>query len=183
MMQRRRLTKASKLLLELMNTITFTKGRIIYGTAFGELLATSKILKAILNKETVSPTDFQNSVYNTAVSYTSILNKNTEEILTISSGDKTSEAVLKVGAIKAMDGDEILLLVSETLNIENIEEINTCNTYLECAVALKVKVTLEESNLVYQKQSSKMNVPPSMRTMLNIAMNFTKTQNVIEVTL
>lgn len=59
----------------------------------------------------ISPTDFQNSVYNTAVSYVSILMHNQYEILTISSGDKTSLNVLKAGALKALDGDEILLFV------------------------------------------------------------------------
>ena len=183
MMQRRRLTKASKLLLELMNKMTFTKGRIIYGTAFGELLATSKILKSILNKETVSPTDFQNSVYNTAVSYASILHNNKEEILTISSGDKTSLAVLKVGAVKAMDNDELLLICSETINIENIDVLNKCQNYLECAVALRVKISEEEENLFYKTSESEINVPISMRAMLNIAMNFNESANVIGVEL
>ncbi|NQY25212.1 MAG: beta-ketoacyl synthase chain length factor [Campylobacteraceae bacterium] len=181
MMQRRRLTKASKLLLELMNNIRFTKGRIIYGTAFGELLATSKILKSILNEETVSPTDFQNSVYNTAVSYASILHNNEEEILTISSGDRTSLSVLKVAAVKAMDNDELLLLCSETINIENIDVLNKCQNYLECAVALRVKITQEEESLFYKTNKSEINVPISMRAMLNIAMNFKKSANVIGV--
>lgn len=181
MMQRRRLTKASKLLLELMNNIRFTKGRIIYGTAFGELLATSKILKSILNEETVSPTDFQNSVYNTAVSYASILHNNEEEILTISSGDHTSLSVLKVAAVKAMDNDELLLLCSETINIENIDVLNKCQNYLECAVALRVKITQEEESLFYKTNKSEINVPISMRAMLNIAMNFKKSANVIGV--
>ncbi|PHR70503.1 MAG: hypothetical protein COA66_11970 [Arcobacter sp.] len=183
MMQRRRLTKASKLLLELMNKMTFTKGRIIYGTAFGELLATSKILKSILNKETVSPTDFQNSVYNTAVSYASILHNNEEEILTISSGEQTSLAVLKVGAVKAMDNDELLLICSETINIENIDVLNKCQNYLECAVALRVKISEEEENLFYKTSESEINVPISMRAMLNIAMNFNESANVIGVEL
>lgn len=183
MMQRRRLTKASKLLLELMNKMTFTKGRIVYGTAFGELLATSKILKSILNEETVSPTDFQNSVYNTAVSYASILHNNEEEILTISSGEQTSLAVLKVGAVKAMDNDELLLICSETINIENIDVLNKCHNYLECAVALRVKISDEEENLFYKTNESEINVPLSIRAMLNIAMSFNANSNVIGVEL
>ena len=96
MILRRRLTRASKLIIELMSNVDFKEGRIIYGTSFGELLATSNILNAILKNDILSPTDFQNSVYNTAVSYASILFKNTSEILTISSGEQTSLKVLKV---------------------------------------------------------------------------------------
>ena len=96
---------------------------------------------AILKNDILSPTDFQNSVYNTAVSYASILFKNTSEILTISSGEQTSLKVLKVGAIKALDEDEILLVCCETLNINNIEEVNYCIDFLESAVALKVKIS------------------------------------------
>ncbi len=57
----------------------------------------------------------QNSVYNTAVSYASILFENKNEILTISSGDETSLKVLKAGGIKALDNDEVVLICSETL--------------------------------------------------------------------
>jgi hypothetical protein len=88
----------------------------------------------------LSPTDFQNSVYNTAVSYASILFENKNEILTISSGDETSFKVLKAGAIKALDNDEVVLICSETINIPNIQEVNSCIDFLESVVALKVKM-------------------------------------------
>ena len=183
MILRRRLTKASKLVLELMNNVNFQHGRIVYGTGYGEVLATANILKAILNKDHVSPTDFQNSVYNTAVSYASIMAKNKSEILTISSGDKTSAKVLKVGAVKALDLDEILLISLETMNIENIEEINKCNNYLECAVLLKVKVTTEDSNFVYSKDLKDLNLPSSVQDMFLIAKNYSKKNNIVEVNL
>lgn len=183
MVLRRRLTKAAKLVIELMNNVKFTDGRIVYGTAYGELLATADILNAILKEDILSPTDFQNSVYNTAVSYSSILFKNNNEILTISSGDETSLKVLKVGAIKALDGDELLLICTETLNIENIEEVNNCIKYLETAVALKVKVTtqpatIDLSNILYE------GFPKSIEHFIYIAKNIsTNKQNIIEVSL
>ena len=91
--------------------------------------------------------------------------------------------MLKVGAVKAMDNDELLLICSETINIENIDVLNKCQNYLECAVALRVKISEEEENLFYKTSESEINVPISMRAMLNIAMNFNESANVIGVEL
>ncbi|MFA6742158.1 MAG: beta-ketoacyl synthase chain length factor [Arcobacteraceae bacterium] len=181
MILRRRLTRASKLIIELMANVDFKEGRIIYGTSFGELLATSNILNAILENDILSPTDFQNSVYNTAVSYASILFKNTSEILTISSGEETSLKVLKVGAIKALDEDEILLVCCETLNINNIEEVNHCIDFLESAVALKVKISKEKATINFENIQNN-SYPKAIEHILHIAKNFKNdTKNIIEV--
>jgi len=181
MVLRRRLTRAAKLIIELMSKVNFKDGRIIYGTSFGELLATSNILNSILKDDILSPTDFQNSVYNTAVSYSSILQKNTSEILTISSGEETSLKVLKVGSIKALDGDEILLVCCETLNINNIEEVNTCIDFLESAVALKVRVTQEEATINFDDIQND-GYPKAIEHILQIAKNFSNNKkNIIEV--
>lgn len=181
MILRRRLTRASKLIIELMSNVDFKEGRIIYGTSFGELLATSNILNAILENDILSPTDFQNSVYNTAVSYASILFKNTSEILTISSGEETSLKVLKVCAIKALDEDEILLVCCETLNINNIEEVNHCIDFLESAVALKVKISKEKATINFENIQNN-SYPKAIEHILHIAKNFKNdTKNIIEV--
>ncbi len=180
MVFRRRLTKASKIFIELMNNVEFSKGRIMYASAFGELNATANILNSILNKQLVSPTDFQNSVYNTPVSYASILHENSSELLTVSSGDNTSQKLLKLGAIKALDGDEILLVAIETLNIENIEEVNNCIDFLECGVALKVKYTQEEANMNLEMCSEK--ISNSLKELYYIAKYFNKnSKNIISV--
>ncbi len=181
MVFRRRLTRAAKLVVEAVDKVNFENGRVIYGSAFGELKASASILSAILNEEMISPTDFQNSVYNTAVSYLSILKNNKNEILTISSGDKTAEKILKVGAIKALDGDEILLLASETMNIKNIEQINKCIDTLENVVALKVRVTEEKANInILNENNSK--YPESISQMIEIAKSYDENkQNVIEI--
>lgn len=181
MMLRRRLTRASKLAIELMNKINYKSGRIIYGSAFGELLATANILNAIQNNDVVSPTDFQNSVYNTSVSYASILFNNDSEILTISSGDETSLKVLKVGAIKALDGDEIVLICTETLNIENIKEIKNCIRYLETAVALKVKITSKIANIHYDNFCTN-DFPKSICHLISIAKKCSNNnENIIKI--
>lgn len=183
MMIRRRLTRASKLVIELMAKINYENNRIIYGTSYGELLATSNILNAILKGDTISPTDFQNSVYNTAISYTSIISKNTNEILTVSSGEDSSLKVLKVGAIKALDGDEIVLICVETINIENIEDINTCIKYLESAVALKIKITQNKATMNFENIQNN-GYPKSIEHILHISKNFIKNKkNIIEVTI
>lgn len=183
MMIRRRLTQASKLVVELIDKVNFTNGRILYGTSYGELKSTANILNAILYDDILSPTDFQNSVYNTAVSYASILNDNKNEILTISSGDETSLKVLKAGAIKALDKDEILLICTETINIKDIEQVNNCVEYLECAVALKVKLTQEDVTINFKDIKNKA-FPKSVNEMISIAKIYDKNkQNIVEVEL
>lgn len=182
MVTRRRLTKAAKIAIYLADQLSFNDGRIIYGNSYGEPLSTAKILNSINQKETVSPTVFQNSVYNTAVSYLSMLTNNKHEIMTISSGDNTSLKVLQSGAIKALDGDVILLLVTETINIEKIEELNNCINFLECGVALKVKVTHQDANITSISTDNEQKFPPSIIHMLNIAMNIDDSKvNIIEM--
>ena len=184
MMIRRRLTKAAKICVELLSRVEhFEGGRILCGSAFGELETTATILNAIDKEEPLSPTDFQNSVYNTAVSYLSILYHNQNEILTLSSGDKTSLNVLKAGALKALDGDTLLLLCFETLDIAGIEQVNHCIDYLESGVALVVRVTEKEATLKLQKSELE-GVPNSMSEMLHVAQNASQLESaIIEVNL
>lgn len=171
MMVRRRLTKAAKICVELLSRVEhFEGGRILCGSAFGELETTANILNAIHDEQPLSPTDFQNSVYNAAVSYLSILYHNHNEILTLSCGDKTARSVLKAGALKALDGDILLLLCFETLDIVGIEQVNHCINYLESGVALVVRVTKEKATLSLQK-SSLVGVPNSISEMLHVAQN------------
>jgi len=184
MMTRRRLTRAAKIAIYLADKVSFLNGRIIYGSSFGELSATANILNSINSKESISPTHFQNSVYNTAVSYLSMLSNNKNEILTISSGDNTSLNILKSGAIKALDGDTLLLLAIETLNIDKIEEVNSCIDALECGVALKVRFTEKEAIINYDNIKNLDNTPKSLSHMLNIAKNIHMDKpNIIEVIL
>jgi len=184
MMTRRRLTKAAKICVELLNRVEhFEGGRILCGSAFGELETTANILNAIDKEEPLSPTDFQNSVYNTAVSYLSILYHNQNEILTLSCGDKTALNVLKAGALKALDGDTLLLLCFETLDIAGIEQVNHCIDYLESGVALVVRVTEREATLKLQKSELK-GVPNSISEMLHVAQNAPQLESsIIEVNL
>ncbi|QKF83500.1 beta-ketoacyl synthase chain length factor [Halarcobacter ebronensis] len=183
MVIRRRLTPAAKIVVELLNKIEFNNHRVFYGTNYGELNASSKILNSILYEDILSPTDFQNSVYNTAVSYASILNKNYSEILTTSSGDETSQKLLKLGAIKALDKDEVVLICTETINIKNINQINKCIDYLESGVVLKLKISEEEASIKYEGIRNK-GFPKSIDEMLTIAKAFDKDKkNIIEVKL
>lgn len=182
MLIRRRLTRASKIIVKLLDEINSKSGRIFYGTAYGELNSTANILNSIIEDGLLSPTDFQNSVYNTAISYFSILNNNTSEILTVSSGEETSMKLLKLGAIKALDEDTITVVCTETINIKNIEQVNKCIDYLECGVALKIKLIKDvEANIEYENMINK-GFPKSINEMLTIAKAFDKDkQNIIEV--
>ncbi len=168
MITRRRLTRGAKIAIELQDMVGFVDGRVISGSAYGELGVTAKILESIKDNQPISPTDFQNSVYNTAVSYLSIISQNKNEITTLSCGDKTAHTILKMGAVKALDGDEILLLCFETIDIKNIEEINSCIDFLESGVALKVKVTDKNANLKVQKSETK-GVPNSISELLYLS--------------
>jgi len=181
MVTRRRLTRASKIAVYLSSKIDYTNQRIVFGSSFGELLCTENILNSINNQEQISPTQFQNSVYNIPVAYLSILSNNTNEIMTISSDDKTSMDVLKAGAIKALDGDEIILMVIEALNIKAIKEVNACIDYLEAGVILKVKLSNKDKTIDI-KNTNQLKLPNSLIQMFNIAKDFDKNkQNIIEI--
>lgn len=185
MMLRRRLTRASKIAIYLAHQVGIKNERILYGSSFGELPATANILNSICAKEPISPTSFQNSVYNTAASYLSILTNNKNEIITISSGDKTSSNLLKAAAVKSLDGDEIVLIVTETLNIDNINEVNTCIDNLECGVALKVRLTKNKANLNFDNIKNGYKLPLSTLIMFDIAKQFQENnkKNIIEIVL
>jgi len=182
MVTRRRLTRGAKIAIYLANAVDFKTGRIVYGSSFGEIPATANILKSIKDNENISPTDFQNSVYNTAASYLSMLYGNQSEIMTVSSGDNTAQNLLKMGAIKALDGDEILIIATETLNIPNIEEVNNCIEYLESGVALKIKVTQMSPNIDINKDNSVIKISSSLYELFVIAKQFDETkQNIVEI--
>jgi len=183
MVTRRRLTRASKIAIYLASQVNYSNERIIFGSSFGEVLATDTILNSIADNEPISPTHFQNSVYNTAISYLSILSGNKKEIMTISSGDNTSRNIFKSAAVKALDGDELLLVGIETLNIPNINDINNCIESLECGVALRIKLTKETANLKMDSKKT-LKIPNSLIELYNVAINCsTEHNNILEVEL
>jgi len=146
MMMRRRLTRNSKVMLYLADKCGFENGKIVYGSCFSELEETAKIANAVLEEGMLSPTSFQNSVYNTAPSYFSLIHKDTDEIITISSGMKTSLDTLKTAALQALvSGEKVLCVCVECINIKNIEEINRCTKFLEAGVAVVLEIAKNEN--------------------------------------
>lgn len=146
MMMRRRLTRNSRVMLYLADKCGFKDGKIVYGSCFSEIEETAKIANAILENSMLSPTSFQNSVYNTAPSYFSLINKDTDEIITVSSGMKTSLDALKTAALQALvSGEKVLCVCSECINIKNIQEINRCTDFLEAGVAVVLEIAKDES--------------------------------------
>jgi len=142
MMMRRRLTRNAKVLLYLSDKCGFNNGKVVYGSCFSELEETAKIANAVLDGGLLSPTSFQNSVYNTASSYFSLINKDRDEIITISSGMKTSKETIKTAALQALiSGEKVLCVCVECINVKNIEEINRCAKYLEAGAALVLEVS------------------------------------------
>jgi uncharacterized protein YerC len=88
-----------------------------------------------------SPISFQNSVYNTAPSYFSLIHKDKDEIITVSSGMKTSLDTLKTAALQALiSGEKVFCVAVECINIKNIDEINRCTEYLEAGAAVVLEI-------------------------------------------
>lgn len=153
MIARRRLTRNAKILLYLANKVDFSGGKIVFATEFGECGATSEMITAMIQKTSISPTAFQNSVHNTAASYLSIDSKNMSEILTVSDFGRSSESAIKVGAIKALANDELLISCVDSLDFAQIDKINSCGVrFLECGTALKVKITNKPADIMLQNK-------------------------------
>jgi len=168
MMLRRRLTRSARIMVYLADACGFSEGSVVYGSAYGEMQATADIVGAIAAKEPISPTAFQNSVYNTAPSYFSLLHGNKGEILTVSSGDDTSANVLQTGALQALVKDEeVLLVCCEAINIPNIDEVNSCADYLESGVAVTLVPTHRDADTEVVKREHKGYVP-SLWAMLDL---------------
>ena len=167
MILRRRFSRESKILVFLASECSFKTGCVVYGTAYGEIGESVAILEAIRDKATVSPSAFQNSVYNTAVSYHSILEGNTSEIYTLSSGDNTSYAVMQEGALALQSKNEVFVCAIEAMNFEGVDVLNKCNNELEYGIAFKIKKTDEKANIVVEN-SSDLGVPASLGWMKNL---------------
>jgi len=169
MMLRRRLTRNAKIMLYIADKCGFKGGKIVYASAFGELQATVGITDAILNETQISPTLFQNSVYNSAPSYFSLLNSDKDEILTISSGMKSSLDALKTSALQALtSGERVLCVASECLDINNIDEVNNCTSYLEAGAGVVVEIAEDMSDAVEIAQLKQEGIIESIQELFNL---------------
>jgi len=182
MMLRRRLTRSSRIAIYLASEVDYSSQKIVFGTAYGEVTATADIIESIYNKTLISPTAFQNSVHNTPVSYLSMISENMGEVTTVSDLFDTSLSVLKTGAIKALKGEQILLLNVDAFNFKFIEEMNRCGvSKLESGVALMVEVTQEEANIFIENEKYS-DISPSLWQMLEIFNSAKKLENpIVEV--
>jgi len=178
MMLRRRLTRGSKILLYLSDVCNYSDGAVVFGSAYGEVEATASIVHAINDDITISPTAFQNSVYNTPVSYFSLHHKNASEILTLANGDETSRDVLQTAALQALYHKEIFCVVVEAFDIEGIDDMNSCNAKHEMGVAFKMEITQEDANIELRDSTCK-NLSASLRHMKNLFDDSEKTENPI----
>ena len=68
------------------------------------------------------------------------------------------------------------------MDIENIDEVNTCGNILECAVALRVKVTQETANMNLEPLDK--TLPKSLALLIAMAKsNQVNENNIIEIEL
>lgn len=167
MMIRRRLSRSSKILIYLANKCEFKTGSVIYGSSYGELGDSVAILEAINSADAVSPTAFQNSVYNTAPSYHSIVEGNTDEILTLSSGDNTSYRVMQQGALALMSKKQVFVCAIEAMNFNGVDVLNKCKEELEYGLAFVIKRTEDKANTVVENGSLP-GVPKSLQWMQSL---------------
>jgi len=184
MMIRRRLTRNAKVMLYLGDQCEFTTGKIVYGSCYSELEETARIANSVLNKELPSPISFQNSVYNTAPSYFSLIHKNKEEILTVSSGMKTSIDTLKTAALQALvSGEKVFCVAIECININNIEEINQCTEYLEAGAAIVIEVIEETEHTKEIEKRKTHGVINSLQELMSVVTMFENGSNEILIEL
>ena len=81
--------------------------------------------------------------------YLSLLLKDKDEIITISSGTKSSLDALKTAALQALTSNEkVFCSAVESLDIENIEELNRCTTYLEAGAGVILEIAKDKSGAV-----------------------------------
>ncbi|MDA3909674.1 MAG: beta-ketoacyl synthase chain length factor [Sulfurimonas sp.] len=169
MIIRRRLTRNAKIMLYLADKCSFTGGKIVYASAFGELQSTVGITDSIVNQTQISPTLFQNSVYNSAPSYFSLLNEDKDEIITISSGMKSSLDALKTAALQAfISNEKVLCVATECLDIKNIQEVNNCTTYLESGAGVVLEIAQDESGAVEIDESNEEGLIDSLSDLVRV---------------
>ena len=169
MMLRRRLTRNAKIMLYIADKCEFSGGKIVYASAFGELQSTVGITDAILNKTAISPTLFQNSVYNSAPSYFSLLNVDKDEIITISSGVKSSLDALKTAALQALvSGEKVLCVATECLDIANIEQVNSCTSYLESGAGIVLEIAQDETGAQEIQDLKEDGIIDSLKDLINV---------------
>jgi len=169
MMLRRRLTRNAKIMLYIADKCEFSGGKIVYASAFGELQSTVGITDAILNDTPISPTLFQNSVYNSAPSYFSLLNVDKDEIITISSGMKSSLDALKTAALQALvSGERVLCVATECLDIQNIEEVNSCTSYLESGAGVVLEIAQDEDGAKEIQDLKDDGIIDSLKDLINV---------------
>lgn len=184
MMIRRRLTRNAKIMLYIADKCSFTGGKIVYASAFGELQSTVGITDAILNNTQISPTLFQNSVYNSAPSYFSLLNNDKDEIITVSSGMKSSFDALKTAALQALvSGEKILCVATECLDIHNIEEVNSCTSYLETGAGVVLEIAKDDKGAVDIQDLKEDGVIDSLQDLMKIVNMSSKGENKIFIEL
>ena len=169
MMLRRRLTRNAKIMLYIADKCGFSGGKVVYASAFGELQSTVGITDAINNASPISPTLFQNSVYNSAPSYFSLLNADKDEIITLSNGDKSSLDAIKTAALQSLvSGEKVLCVASECLDIERIDEVNNCTKYLESGAGVVLEIAKDEDGAVELEKSCEEELPNSIKELVSL---------------
>jgi hypothetical protein len=169
MMLRRRLTRNAKIMLYLADQCGFSGGKLVYASAFGELQATAGITDAIVEQTAISPTLFQNSVYNSAPSYFSLLNTDKDEIITLSNGEQSSKDAIKTAALQSLvSGEKVLCVATECLDIQRINELQSCTKYLESGAGVVLEIAKDENGAIEFREDCEEGIINSLKELMSL---------------
>lgn len=147
-MFRRKLTRLARIAICITDCMVEDKNiATVFGTAYSELKPACKILNNIQLSKRVMPIDFQNSVHNTAMSYSSIFYKNKQSIDTISCGDETSYKALWIAYVKLLANPELKKILVICVDAYDAEVHNIFDGFREDFCESGVAILLEKSDI------------------------------------
>jgi hypothetical protein len=137
-MFKRRLSQLSRMVLHTIHEVAGGRNdvKITFCSVYGETAQQYSISKEILEKGTVSPAKFGQSVFNIPVALSTILEKNSAGYTAVCAGEKSFEEGLRdcVSALKAGDRERIFVYGDEMLPNEFQTLAGTKNK--PCSLAL-----------------------------------------------
>lgn len=166
LMQRRRLNFLSKIFFHVVNVCNPTSQElpIVFGSRFGELPRTMKILQSLGANEPISPTDFSHSVHNTPVALYSIFSKNQQPVTAIAGGeDSFMGTLMEAEAQFKSTQKDVLFVYAEDKLPDPYTRTNLEDAIHGYGIALRISAEKPKLTLTWQKvaKSNNKNLQPA----------------------
>lgn len=166
LMQRRRLNFLSKIFFHVVNVCNPTSQDlpIVFGSRFGELPRTMKILQSLGANEPISPTDFSHSVHNTPVALYSIFSKNQQPVTAIAGGeDSFMGTLMEAEAQFKSTQKDVLFVYAEDKLPDPYTRTNQEDAIHGYGIALRISAEKPKLTLTWQKvaKSNNKNLQPA----------------------